>query len=174
MAHWHFESQPENLKLNLSRLSDEMKRHRKTWIFLIIVVTIIQFIQPKKNISIPLAESDISRVYSIPVEIHRMLTEKCYDCHSNHTKYPWYFNIQPIGWWFAANIYKGKLHLNFSEFKNYQSDKARLQLEAIIEKISDRAMPFKGLVLLHPYREITEDDEKAIHAWATALMTSHN
>ena|SRR5688500_1900365 len=151
-----------------------MKRHRKTWVFLLIVIMVIQFIQPKKNISNELSENDISKAYLIPQGIHQTLTRKCYDCHSNNTNYPWYFNIQPIGWWLAAHVYEGKSHLNFSDFKNYQADKARDKLEDIIEMVRDRAMPLKGYVLLHPHTEITTEDEKAIHDWINTLMGSND
>ena len=85
-----------------------MRRYRKTWIFLLIIVFVIQFIQPKKNTSKGIGENDISKVYAIPSGVHQTFTQKCYDCHSNNTRYPWYYNVQPIGWWFPAHVYDGK------------------------------------------------------------------
>lgn len=151
-----------------------MNRRRQTWLFLLIVLTIIQFIQPKKNISATPGDNDISRTYAIPEPIHKTLTRKCYDCHSNHTQYPWYFNIQPIGWWLAAHIHDGKSHLNFSEFRNYQADKAQDKLKEIVEIVREREMPLKGYVWLNPHSAITPDDEKAIHAWISTLITPKN
>jgi hypothetical protein len=151
-----------------------MKRSRKTWLFLFIVVVIIQFIQPKKNISKGITDSDISNVYAVPEPVHRTLTQKCYDCHSNHTRYPWYFNVQPIGWWLAAHIYEGKERLNFSEFRSYQADTADHKLEEIIEAVKDREMPIKGYVFLHPRSAITADDEQAIHAWINTVLQTNN
>ena len=147
-----------------------MKVYRKTWIFLLIVIIVIQFIQPKKNSAQELGENDISKVYAIPEEIHRTFVQKCYDCHSNNTRYPWYFNVQPIGWWLAAHVYEGKEHLNFSEFKTYQAKKAKKKLEEIIEMVEERAMPLKAFVLLHPDTEITAEDEKAINLWINNLL----
>lgn len=142
-----------------------MKRNRKVWLFLLIVLVVIQFIQPTRNHSPGIGENDISKVYAMPSEIHDTFTRKCYDCHSNHTRYPWYFHVQPIGWWLAAHIYEGKEHLNFSEFRTYQADKAVEKLEDIADVIQSRAMPIRGYVLLHPGSAITPQDETAIQAW---------
>ena len=135
---------------------------------------VIQFIQPKRNISGGLGENDISKAYAIPEGVHQTLTQKCYDCHSNDTRYPWYFNVQPIGWWLAAHVYEGKSHLNFSEFRSYRADQAQRKLEDIIEMVKERAMPLKGYVLLHPHAEITTEDEQAINAWINTLVGPEN
>ena len=147
-----------------------MRAYRKIWFFLLLLVVVIQFIQPKKNISKGSDENDISRVYNIPGGIHETFTQKCYDCHSNNTRYPWYFNVQPIGWWLAAHVYQGKEHLNFSEFKTYQPDKVRKKLEDISEVVEKREMPLKPFVLLHPDTEITPEDERAINQWIRSLL----
>lgn len=148
-----------------------MKSTRKTWLFLLIVIVVIQFIQPKKNISGGLGENDISEAYPVPKEIHQTLTQKCYDCHSNQTRYPWYFHVQPLGWWLAAHVHEGKSHLNFSEFKTYQRDKAHKKLQEIVERVQERAMPLEEYTYLHPDAEITVEDEKAIQRWVATLLT---
>jgi hypothetical protein len=147
-----------------------MKVYRKAWFCLLLVIVVIQFIQPKKNISPQLGANDISKVYAIPSGIHQTFTQKCYDCHSNNTRYPWYFNIQPVGWWLAAHVYEGKEHLNFSEFKQYQSTKVREKLEDIAEVVEDRSMPLKPFVLLHPESKLTVEDEKSITVWIQSLL----
>lgn len=146
-----------------------MKGGRKIGILIIILVVVMQFIQPTKNIAEPVGENDISKVYSIPLDLHQTLVMKCYDCHSNNTKYPWYFNIQPIGWWLAAHVHDGKEHLNFSEFKNYPKERAEHKLEEIWEVTEDKSMPLKAYTMFHKDAELTEEDEKAIYAWLGSL-----
>src|SRR5436190_7860548 len=100
-----------------------MKLYRKIGILLLILVVVFQFIQPTKNISEGQSPNDISNTYTVSQEVHQLLEQKCYDCHSNNTRYPWYFNVQPIGWWLAAHVHEGKEKLNFSEFKTYSPKK---------------------------------------------------
>src|SRR5688500_13543947 len=122
-----------------------IKAYRKIGVLLLILFVVSQFIQPTKNISeAGFGENDISRVYVIPDHLHKTIVHKCYDCHSNNTRYPWYFNIQPVGWWLAAHVHDGKDELNFSEFKTYPADRAEHKLEELGEVVEDRSMPIKA------------------------------
>lgn len=146
-----------------------MKAYRKIGILLLIIFVVMQFIQPKKNLAEGLGENDISIVYVMPEELHRTLIKKCYDCHSNNTQYPWYFHIQPIGWWLAAHVHDGKDELNFSEFRNYDARRAAHKLEELAEVVEDRSMPLKAYTSLHKETELTPEDEKAIKGWLASL-----
>ena len=147
-----------------------MKGLRKIGLFLLLILVVIQFIQPVPNVSSGLGENDISQTYAVPEVIHRTLTEKCYDCHSNHTRYTWYFRIQPLGWWLAAHVYEGKTQLNFSEFKEYGGDEAREKLFRIAGVMSSGDHS-KRYALLRPAAEITVEDEQAIQSWVSTLVT---
>lgn len=151
-----------------------MKAYRKIGILLLSILVVIQFVQPTKNIADGLGQSDISEVYNVPQDLHQMLVKKCYDCHSNNTRYPWYFSIQPIGWWLAAHVHEGKEHLNFSEFKNYAPEKARHKLEELLEVTEDRSMPLKAYTMFHNDTELTAEDEAAIKTWLTTMGARHH
>jgi hypothetical protein len=147
-----------------------MKRRRNVGVLLIMILVVMQFIQPNKNRSGEMISADdISKVYAMPQDLHQMFIKKCYDCHSNNTKYPWYINIQPIGWWLAAHVHDGKEELNFSDFKNYPAKRAEHKLEEIAEVTQDRSMPLKAYTMFHEGTEITAEDEKAILSWLTSL-----
>jgi hypothetical protein len=146
-----------------------MKGYRKIGLLILILLVVMQFIQPTKNISPSPSENDISKVYVLPENLHQILVNKCYDCHSNNTRYPWYFNIQPIGWWLAAHVHEGKEHLNFSEFKNYKPERANHKLEEIEDVIEDKSMPLKPYTMLHEGTEITDEDARIIHDWLASV-----
>jgi hypothetical protein len=149
-----------------------MKRYRKIGVLIIIFLVVFQFVQPMKNRSEALSDSDISYVHPVPPDVHQTLVNKCYDCHSNNTHYPWYFNIQPIGWWLAAHIHDGKEHLNFSDFKNYQPNKAAHKLEEIEEVLEDGSMPLKAYTMFHQDAALTEGEKKAIHEWLESIANN--
>jgi hypothetical protein len=146
-----------------------MKAYRKIGVLLLLILLVIQFIQPKRNIGEAVGEKDISKVYTIPADLHQTLIRKCYDCHSNSTQYPWYFFIQPIGWWLAAHVHDGKEELNFSEFKTYDRERAAHKLEELGEVIDEGSMPIKAYTLLHNDTEITNQEAKAIKTWLGSL-----
>jgi hypothetical protein len=151
--------------LSFEEKEDAMK---KVLIFLLLVGVAIQFIQPDKNITDGISENDISKAYSMPVEVHLILQKKCYDCHSNHTNYPWYVNIQPVAWWMDYHINEGKKELNFSEFKTYNAKKANHKLEELSDAVTNGWMPLEPYVLMHKTAKITSEDARLINDWITA------
>ncbi len=143
---------------------------RRLLIILGIVLILIQFIRPAKNENSEIVTSDdISRVYTIPDDVHNMLIKKCYDCHSNHTNYPWYFNFQPVAWWLASHIREGKAELNFSEFSNYPPNRANHKLEEMGEVIDNGSMPLRSYTWLHPHSSVSEEEKQALYAWLEGM-----
>ena len=143
---------------------------RKIFIALLVILVIIQFIRPEKNISAEtVTAGDVSKVHSIPDNVHQLLIKKCYDCHSNNTAYPWYSNIQPVGWWLANHVEEGKGELNFSEFSVYDKKKADHKLEELIEVAEEGTMRLKSYTLLHPETKLTAEDKELIVGWVNSL-----
>jgi hypothetical protein len=146
-----------------------MSKSQRVGSLIIILLVVMQFVQPKKNQSEVVSENDINKVYSMPSELNQMLAKKCYDCHSNNTRYPWYANLQPLGWWLAAHVHDGKEELNFSEFKTYSPKRVAHKMEELVEVVEDREMPLKAYTIFHPGTEITSDEEKMIKDWVASL-----
>lgn len=136
---------------------------------LLVVVLLMQVMQPPKNQSDTLSENDISKTYALPAGVHETLMNKCYDCHSNNTKYPWYVHIQPIGWWMASHIKEGKDELNFAEFKTYDAKRANHKLEEISEQIAEGHMPINSYLWLHPEAKVSVEELKVINGWIASL-----
>jgi hypothetical protein len=149
-----------------------MKLYRKIGMLILMLVVVMQFVQPRRNQSETLGEADISKVYAIPDQIHQTFVKKCYDCHSNNTHYPWYFSIQPIGWWLAAHIHEGKEHLNFSDFKNYPPNKAAHKLEELEEVLEDGSMPLKAYTMFHENAALSAEEKANIHTWLESVANN--
>ena len=146
-----------------------MKHLKKILIGLLAILIILQFFRPEKNIAEGLSDADISYAITVPTNIHTILQEKCYDCHSNNTSYPWYSNFQPVAWWMADHIEDGEEELNFSDFKNYSEKKANHKLEEISEMIAADEMPLPSYTLIHRSAKITVEEKIAINTWIKSL-----
>jgi hypothetical protein len=142
---------------------------KKILIGLLVIVLLMQVMQPTKNQSDTPSENDISKVYALPAGVHETFVKKCYDCHSNNTQYPWYVHIQPIGWWMASHIKEGKDHLNFSEFKTYEPKRANHKLEEVSEEVGEGHMPIESYLWLHPEAKVTGEELSAINDWIASL-----
>jgi hypothetical protein len=136
---------------------------------LVAILIIIQFLQPSKNIAEGVSENDITHVYELPEGVLNTFKNKCYDCHSQNTAYPWYYSVQPIGWWMDFHIKEGKDELNFSEFKTYPPKRANHKLEEITEAVNEGWMPLKSYQWMHRDSEVTGEEASAITAWVKSL-----
>ncbi|MEY4930007.1 MAG: hypothetical protein RI909_731 [Bacteroidota bacterium] len=136
---------------------------------LLVVLLVIQFLRPARNISESESANEISNHYAVPAEIHAVLKTSCYDCHSNNTKYPWYSQIQPVAWWLQSHINEGKGELNFSEFGTYEQKKAKHKFEEIEEVVREGEMPLSSYTFIHRDTKLSQEQSAAIALWAGAL-----
>jgi hypothetical protein len=147
-----------------------MSTKKKVFLFAISLLVVIQFFRPEKNNAEQLiGANDISKKYSIPEDVHAIVTKKCYDCHSNKTVYPWYSGIQPVAWWMNHHIDEGKDELNFSEFASYSEKRANHKMEEILEAVNDAWMPLDSYKWMHSDAAITQQDKDLINGWIKGL-----
>ena len=138
---------------------------RKIALFILLILIVIQFFQPKKNQSTELLAADITRVSDIPDDVLKILKTSCYDCHSNNTVYPWYNNIQPVAWWLNNHVKEGKERLNFSEFGNYTPEKIEKKKRGIIKDIEEGEMPLTSYTLIHRNAILDEAQKDLVINW---------
>ena len=136
---------------------------------LVIALVGIQFIRPAKNLGEPIGANEISKHYQISELVHATLQQSCYDCHSNKTNYPWYANVQPIGWWLQSHVNDGKKHLNFSEYGVYPEKKAKHKFEEIEDAATNGWMPLESYTWIHRDAKLTPEQSKALAEWAGKL-----
>lgn len=147
-------------------------RHRTRNVLLgaVIVFAAIQFVRPARNVSSATAGPDDFLVrYSVPEPFRSQLQTSCYDCHSDHTRYPWYSNVQPVGWWLQSHINEGKEHLNLSEFGRYSDSRQADKIDSMIEELVFRSMPLKSYTLIHHDAKLTPEEANALADWLQEL-----
>ena len=142
-----------------------MSRIKKIGLPVLVVFIIIQFIQPARNKSSVLLATDISKMLKVPGTVQAILKNACYDCHSNNTDYPWYVNIQPVGWLMSRHIKQGKADLNFSEFANYSVRKQLSKLTGIANSIKDDNMPLSSYKWMHKNARLSKDEKAILINW---------
>ena len=147
------------------------KRKVITWTVLLLLLA-IQFIRPRRNNNGEVPGLSFVQQYGLPDNVNRVLREACYDCHSNHTRYPWYTNIQPLGWIMARHIRRGKAELNFSEFASYSSRRRISKLKAIANQVADNEMPLKSYKLVHKKARLSAEEKNLISRWMRSKADS--
>jgi hypothetical protein len=142
---------------------------KRVVLIVLILLVVIQFIRPSRNQSATLSANDITRLYPIPDSVASILKHACNDCHSNNTRYPWYTNIQPVGWWMQHHVNEGKEELNFSEFGAYAAKRQDHKLEELAKQVKDGEMPLDSYLWIHKDAILSETDKQILINWANEL-----
>ena len=140
------------------------------WVLLIILI-ILQFIHPSRNISKGEQPNNIAKAFAIPPDVKTVLDKACMDCHSNNTRYLWYFHLQPVDWWLTKHINEGKQHFNFDEFANRSPRYQYGHMEEVIDQVKKGEMPLKSYTWIHKDAILTDEEKNAITTWAEGVRT---
>ncbi len=138
---------------------------------LLVVLVIIQFFKPDKNVSDSFSVNDISTKYNVPENVKIVLSKACNDCHTNNTVYPWYANFQPVAWYLDNHITDGRKHFDLSEFMTYEAWKADHKLEELIDEVEDNKMPLEDYLWIHGEAELSNEEKSTLTEWAKGIRT---
>jgi hypothetical protein len=94
-----------------------------------------------------------------------LLKNACYDCHSNHTRWPWYSHISPISIEIDSHVRNGRKWLNFSIWNRYDKKKQKKLYEETAESMEWK-MPPADYMYLHKEARLKPHERKMIREWA--------
>jgi hypothetical protein len=143
---------------------------RKILLILLVLLVIAQFIRPPHNDGSAATPNDITHSVAIPDTVMAMMKRSCYDCHSNHTNYPWYSKITPVNWWLYNHVKDGKRHFNYSEFNNATYKRKAKRLDEVAEQVEKHDMPLNSYLWIHKDARLSEAQEKMIIDWARSAQ----
>ena len=152
----------------------QMKRFLRISFVIIVLALVLFQLYPKSNINVSsgIDLNDISMAHHVPVPVQQILKTSCYDCHSNHTIYPWYAKIQPVSLWLANHIKDGKAELNFSIFGSYRLSRQYRKLQEINDQVKKAEMPLKSYIIIHRDAALTPEQTLVLGDWVRSLRDS--
>lgn len=147
----------------------KLNRKQKLMVLAGVFFLLAQAFQPEKNKDSGYSNSNLSNVLPVPDTVQALLKQACFDCHSNHTRYPWY-NLAPVSWWIAFHVTEGKRELNFSRFGKYTRHRQAESMEAILETVKHKSMPLPSYLWMHKEARLTDSQRRLISGWASQMM----
>ena len=132
----------------------------------------VQFLRPAKNRSQPAPGTGIEAGFPVPGQVMQVIRRSCYDCHSDSTVYPWYAEIQPLGWWLNSHIQEGKRRLDFDRFASYRPVRQYGRFKDIVEQLQQDEMPLGSYLFIHRYARLTPDEKEEVIHWSGTMMDS--
>lgn len=145
---------------------------KKVILIVIGIFVVIQFFTIDKTNPTSDPQQDFIAITNPPVEIGSMIKSSCYDCHSYHTKYPWYSNVAPVSWLLKSHVNDGRNHLNFSIWPEYKEAKKEHKVNECIEVINSGEMPMKGYVMLHSEAGLSDAQRNQLVGWLESIKDS--
>ena len=133
---------------------------------------VAQFIRPTWNISGEPPTANITHSFPVPIEVETLLRRSCYDCHSNNTRYPWYSQIQPVGWWLQSHIDDAKRQVNFDEFASYRPMRQYKKLQEMAEQVDEDLMPLPSYLFVHRDARLSEEEKTVLTSWTGEMRDS--
>ena len=150
-----------------------MKILKKLGLLLLVLFIIAQFFGPEKN------DGDIASVDAFyadtnpPEDVKLILKNACNDCHSDHTRYPWYNNITPVNYWLAEHVADGKKHFNISKWNDYSDKKKDHKLDELIEMVEEKEMPLPSYTWTHGDAKLSQAQIDAVISWAKTVRIKY-
>lgn len=136
---------------------------KKLALILLLIFIGIQFIPMDVPADVPGKAEDAIQA---PENVHAILKRSCFDCHSNHTTYPWYSHIAPVSWFTKEHVKEGREKMNFSTWAGYDDEKKLKYLEKIPKAIKSK-MPLPSYLIMHQDAKLSDADKKVLEDWAT-------
>jgi len=134
-------------------------------IIFVAIFVIIQFFRIDKTNPEADMSKDFIQITKPPEEVALMIKNACYDCHSHHTKYPWYTDLAPFSWLIKQHIDIGRQNVNFSLWSDYPAGKANHKIEECFEEIEKGAMPMAAYLPMHPEAKFTPEQRQKLVDW---------
>src|ERR1700688_4768894 len=108
----------------------------------------------------------------MPVEVRSVLRQKCGDCHSTQTRWPWYGRFAPVSWLMEKDITEAQEQMNLSQWESLP-DQEILLLRAEIGGVARaHVMPPLQYRVAHADVTLTDDDIKLLRNWARGDVVS--
>jgi len=137
---------------------------KKFIIFLIALFVVIQFIP--YNVPADIVDKD-GEPLKAPDNVTSILKRSCYDCHSNHTNFPWYSYVAPVSWFTKHHVKDAREKMNFSKWNSYDDEQKVKYLNKIPKAVEFNKMPLPSYLLIHKDAKLSDEDKKSLSDWAS-------
>ncbi|MFB9057923.1 heme-binding domain-containing protein [Mariniflexile ostreae] len=150
-----------------------MKTLKRLVFFLIIILLIAQFFNPKKNQGNLKSLEYFYEDTTPPEHVKIILKKNCTNCHSNVTHYPWYSTLTPLNFWIAKHVKEGKNHFNMSNWQGNATKRKAQKFEALIKMFKTKQMPLPPYTWYHNQAKLNDTDIKEVVNWAKLVRLKY-
>ena len=126
------------------------------------------FVHPWGNARTTKSNDRLMEGMNVPPPVRAILENKCADCHSESTKWPFYSRFAPASWLLECDVQGGREHFDMSRRHTFDRDMDLDLLTRIAAETHSGEMPPKQYLLIHRNAKLTPEEGDLIYAWAKA------
>jgi hypothetical protein len=142
-----------------------MKLQKKILAGVAVTFLALQLVRPTENAAATSGPGDLFAKHGAPEPVRRLLVGACFDCHSDQTRYPWYAEIEPVGWWLAGHVRDGRAALNFSTLGSLSAKEGAHRLDQCVDTVNHGEMPPGSYQLMHGDARLGSEEKALLTAW---------
>jgi hypothetical protein len=100
-------------------------------------------------------------------EVKPIFQKSCFDCHSDRTRFPWYYTLPWVKGMIDKDISEAKKHIDMTRDFPFQGQHGTPEddLQAIEKEIREKKMPPFRYRLIHPGSGINGEERDAVFRW---------
>lgn len=116
----------------------------------------------------------VSGELQTPPRVQAILRTACDDCHSSHTRWPWYASVAPVSWLLHDDVFQGRRRLDFSNWESTAADPgtAIQKLRNVQRVLRDHSMPPWPYRLVHPDARLSRAQREILLEWTRHAIAS--
>ena len=107
-------------------------------------------------------------VVPAPQPVLAVLQRSCFDCHSNHTRWPWYAYVAPVSWLVVNDVHEGRHEMNFTEWNRAGARRRARVAAKVWDEVEEGKMPLPSYLRMHAEAKLSEADRAVLRGWAEA------
>jgi len=125
-----------------------------------LLLLVLQLVRPQTDNPPIRPANTVQAQLEVPAEVTSIFDRACADCHSNHTVWPWYSHVAPMGWLVSKHVVEGRRKMNLDDWSE------DIVPTDICQEIRLGSMPMKSYLLLHPRAKLSGAEIQTLCQWS--------
>jgi len=122
-------------------------------------------------VNTPAVDSVYTEIQSGFATLEPIWIKACYDCHSDRTRYPWYYKLPLVRGLIDSDIQQAREELDMSGGFPFKSTRRPVDdLRKLREEIAEGAMPPWNYKLMHWSAGLSDEEKQSVYQWIDSSL----
>lgn len=128
--------------------------------------------QPESTaVNTPAVDSVYAGIRSGFATLEPIWIKACYDCHSDRTRYPWYYKLPLVRGLIDSDIQQAREELDMSGGFPFKSTRRPVDdLRKLRDEIAEGGMPPWNYKLMHWSAGLSDAEKQSVYAWVDSSL----